>query len=82
MNKLTSLSETMGKRPGFWILLAIVLTLVVITPLCGWLFGCGCDWPWRGFIENCNAFKPDAPEKCPWCVNSAFDLPALFRMVW
>lgn len=57
-----------------WTLLAVILLgaliAVMIVPICGWLFDCGCDWPWQGFYEHCNAFISESPEKCPWCVNS------------
>ncbi len=47
----------------------LMLTLVVITPLCGFLFQCGCDWPWQGLEAGCNFYQPQAPHKCPWCVS-------------
>jgi ammonia channel protein AmtB len=27
-----------------------VFGLIAITPLCGFMFGCGCDWPWSGAL--------------------------------
>jgi hypothetical protein len=50
--------------------LAALVGYIFIAPLCDWLFNCGCDWPWRGLAEHCNAFIAESPEKCPWCVNS------------
>jgi hypothetical protein len=50
--------------------LAAVIFVILITAVCGWLFNCGCTWPWRGFVEHCNAFDPGAKEKCPWCADS------------
>lgn len=53
--------------------LAGVMTLLVavfiITPLCGYLFSCGCSWPWNGLAAKCNYFDPLATEKCPWCLS-------------
>jgi hypothetical protein len=56
------------------VIIASALITVIIVPLCGWLYGCGCDWPWRGFYEHCNAFIAESPDKCPWCVNSFIDI--------
>jgi hypothetical protein len=48
-----------------WLLAAIVLT-----PLCGAAFGCGCDWPWLDFFHVCNAIlKTAVLPHCPWCVH-------------
>ena len=44
--------------------------LVLITPLCGLLFDCGCTWPWQGFESHCNIHNPEAAYQCPWCVSS------------
>jgi hypothetical protein len=44
-----------------------VFGLIAITPLCGLIFDCGCDWPWNGLHHHCNVFDPDAKLKCPWC---------------
>lgn len=65
-----------------WTLLIIILLgaliAVLIVSICGWLFNCGCDWPWLGFVEHCNVFIVDSPDKCPWCVNSFIDI-IMFR---
>jgi len=45
----------------------IVFALIAITPLCGLMFDCGCDWPWNGLHHHCNVFDLDAKLKCPWC---------------
>jgi hypothetical protein len=50
-------------------LLVVVLGAVVVTPLCGALFGCGCTWPWSGLDRHCNVHDPNAPDHCPWCVR-------------
>jgi hypothetical protein len=68
MNSLGCLRRTLPT-----IILLGALIAVLIAPVCGWLFNCGCDWPWHGFIEHCNAFIAESPDKCPWCVNSFID---------
>ena len=45
----------------------ILIALVIITPLCGLLFACGCAWPWSGFVSACNYYQPDTEHQCPWC---------------
>ncbi len=47
----------------------LIAALILLTPLCGFLFQCGCDWPWLGLDINCNFYKPHAAHKCPWCVS-------------
>jgi len=47
----------------------LVATLILLTPMCGFLFQCGCDWPWSGLDAHCNFYKPHAEHKCPWCVS-------------
>ncbi|BCG65281.1 MAG: hypothetical protein methR_P3107 [Methyloprofundus sp.] len=49
--------------------ITFVIALVAITPLCGFLFQCGCDWPWLGLDAHCNYYKPQAEHKCPWCAS-------------
>ncbi len=49
--------------------LTLALALVVVTPLCGALFRCGCTWPWAGLDRHCNVHDPDDPAHCPWCVH-------------
>jgi hypothetical protein len=48
-----------------------VFGLIAITPLCGFMFGCGCDWPWSGLYDHCNFFDALSKLKCPWCNNVA-----------
>lgn len=48
-------------------LLIFLLGLVVITPLCGLLFQCHCDWPWLSFYYDCNYFHAEMTHQCPWC---------------
>jgi len=47
----------------------LIITLIIITPLCGFLFQCGCDWPWAGLDANCNFYNPHAIHRCPWCAS-------------
>jgi len=48
----------------------VVAALILITPLCGLLFDCGCTWPWAGLESHCNIHDPNAVHQCPWCVSS------------
>ena len=45
----------------------LIITIIIVTPLCGFLFQCGCDWPWTGLDSHCNFYKPHAQHHCPWC---------------
>ena len=47
-----------------------ILVLILITPLCGFLFDCGCTWPWSGLDSMCNFYKQNTIHKCPWCASS------------
>jgi hypothetical protein len=47
----------------------LIATLIIVTPLCGLLFQCGCDWPWSGLDAGCNYYKPGADHQCPWCAS-------------
>lgn len=51
-------------------LITVLIALIVITPLCGFLFNCGCTWPWEGLADDCNYFDQDAEENCPWCASN------------
>jgi hypothetical protein len=66
-------------RSARWIPESITLfgILIVITPLCGFLFGCGCAWPWSGLVENCNYFDPFETHPCPFCEHSSLSIPLL-----
>ena len=50
-------------------LIILIVTLILITPVCGFLFQCGCDWPWLGLDSNCNYYRPYEVHKCPWCAS-------------
>ena len=47
----------------------LITTLIIVTPLCGLLFQCGCDWPWSGLDTRCNFYKPATEHPCPWCAS-------------
>lgn len=47
----------------------LISTVISVTPLCGLLFQCGCDWPWAGLDAKCNFYKPGAHHHCPWCAS-------------
>jgi len=65
LKKLNSISSE-RKASGITMLIA---ALILLTPMCGFLFQCGCDWPWSGLDAHCNFYKPHAEHKCPWCVS-------------
>ena len=50
-------------------MITLISSLIIVTPLCGFLFQCGCDWPWAGLDSLCNFYKPDVEHKCPWCAS-------------
>ena len=50
-------------------MITLISSLVIVTPLCGLLFQCGCDWPWAGLDSKCNFYKPHIEDKCPWCAS-------------
>jgi len=55
-------------------LIVLIIELITITPLCGYLFQCGCDWPWSGLDEKCNYHQPHIKQQCPWCVSMAMGI--------
>jgi hypothetical protein len=46
-----------------------ILLLILVTPLCGFLFDCGCSWPWSGLDSRCNFYQHNTAHKCPWCAS-------------
>jgi len=58
-----------NKQKRLSVSIVLVIELITITPLCGYLFQCGCDWPWFGLDENCNIHQPHIKHQCPWCVS-------------
>ena len=57
------------KEKRWSVISILIIIFIIITPLCGLLFQCGCDWPWLGLDEKCNFYKPHAEYHCPWCVS-------------
>ena len=47
----------------------LIIELIAITPLCGYLIQCGCDWPWLGLDDNCNFHRLNIKYQCPWCIS-------------
>lgn len=47
----------------------LITMLILVTPLCGLLFQCGCNWPWLGLNSGCNFYKSGAEHRCPWCAS-------------
>ena len=57
--------------------LTAMLGLIIITPICGLLFQCQCDWPWLSFYSDCNYFHSEAIHKCPWCTSDIAGLGSI-----
>jgi len=51
------------------VLIVLIIELISITPLCGFFFQCGCDWPWFGLDDKCNIHLANIKNQCPWCVS-------------
>ncbi|MGR9114139.1 MAG: hypothetical protein ACU85E_00090 [Gammaproteobacteria bacterium] len=66
----TILARFANKIPIIAAGITLAAALIVITPLCGYLFQCGCTWPWAGLDSNCNIRDPAAPYHCPWCAST------------
>ena len=49
--------------------ITLAIALILITPLCGYLFQCGCTWPWSGLDSACNSYDSTALHRCPWCAS-------------
>jgi hypothetical protein len=60
--KKTGISTTEGFS-------TVLISLIILTPYCGFLFDCGCTWPWRGLESHCNIHDPLAEHQCPWCAS-------------
>ena len=48
----------------------LLLTGVLLLPLCQLAHRCGCTWPWAGAEAHCNVQRPSGPH-CPWCEHPA-----------
>jgi hypothetical protein len=46
-----------------------IIALILVTPLCGFLFDCGCTCPWLGLDSGCNFHQQHTVHKCPWCAS-------------
>ena len=46
-----------------------ILLFILVTPLCGFLFDCGCSWPWSGLDSKCNFHNQNTLHTCPWCAS-------------
>ncbi|MGR9107122.1 MAG: hypothetical protein ACU843_09360 [Gammaproteobacteria bacterium] len=71
-------------QPNDWIPVAgtVLGIAILITPLCGTLFACGCTWPFAGLAEHCNFFDPDEIHPCPFCEHLVFSIPVLSGGAW
>ena len=50
-------------------ILCVFAALIITTPLCNFIFSCGCTWPGLGLDSHCNFHVEQVPDKCPWCVS-------------
>ncbi len=60
---------SVSKQQIIVITVTLAVALIVITPLCGWIFYCGCTWPGLGLDSGCNFYSNMVLHKCPWCVS-------------
>lgn len=67
IEELKNIITTQEKRCS--VAITLIIIVVIVTPLCGFLFKCGCDWPWLGLDSDCNYYQPDAEQRCPWCAS-------------
>lgn len=51
----------------------ILFALLIVTPVCGALFNCGCGWPWDGLFAYCDSLRGIKPG-CPWCEHPGLGL--------
>lgn len=56
------------KRSLLLLTLAIAVTAVFFSDVCGLVFDCGCRSLWNGAAEACNIHLPHGPQ-CPWCAH-------------
>mmetsp|Transcript_43081 Transcript_43081/g.77341 ORF Transcript_43081/g.77341 Transcript_43081/m.77341 type:complete len:219 (-) Transcript_43081:174-830(-) len=49
-----------------------VVNRVLHSPMCNWMFACGCHTLWHGGWVDCNVHNLHNNPKCPWCLP-AFD---------
>eukprot|EP00929_Paragymnodinium_shiwhaense_P062219 TRINITY_DN31062_c0_g1_i1.p1 TRINITY_DN31062_c0_g1~~TRINITY_DN31062_c0_g1_i1.p1 ORF type:complete len:228 (-),score=20.23 TRINITY_DN31062_c0_g1_i1:51-734(-) len=46
---------------------------VLHSPMCDWMFKCGCKTLWNGGWSDCNIHNMHGNPRCPWCMP-AFDV--------
>jgi hypothetical protein len=70
MSFTTEKAPTRIKKSQIALLLAVAIsgTTIFMTPLCGFLFQCGCVWNWTGGSSQCNIHHSTGPH-CPWCAS-------------
>jgi len=60
----------LGSNEQRWSLfITVVIALIILTPLCGVFFQCGCDWPGFGLDMRCNIHQANLTPPCPWCTS-------------
>ncbi len=50
----------------------LCILLITLAPFCGWVFHCGCIWPWAGLDRYCNFYDNNQKDHCPWCTSFVF----------
>ncbi len=75
-----------SRRQRVILLSLTLIAMFIITPLCGFIFDCGCTWPGFGLDSRCNYYVPNAIHRCPWCTSLIAGgisfLIALFVGMW
>lgn len=69
--------ETFARPPLTLASISLLFAFIALTPMCGYLFSCGCTWPWAGLARDCNYFDPQSPLHCPWCDNKLLGLGSM-----
>ncbi len=57
------------REKSYSLCITLLICLIIVTPLCGFLFLCGCDWPWDGLNAGCNYYQQHSVHQCPWCTS-------------
>jgi hypothetical protein len=57
------------KSKRWSVMITLLFSLIIVTPFCGFLFQCGCNWPWLGLDAGCNFYQPNSVHRCPWCAS-------------
>lgn len=74
---MSATRPTYARQPLTVASVSLLFALIALTPMCGYLFGCGCTWPWMGLARDCNYFNPADPLHCPWCDYKGLGLAAV-----